>query len=74
LAKILRGGVTKLNFDRKAELDFDKKKQNWMLTKKMHNYVLKKKGKKRKYFSEHRTYANRRLKPHPQNPNRRRYA
>jgi hypothetical protein len=33
----------------------------------------KKKEKKRKSM-EHRTYANRRLKPHPQNPNRRRYA
>jgi hypothetical protein len=40
----------------------------------MHNYVLKKKNKKRKEIAEHRTYANRRLKPHAQNPNKRRYA
>jgi hypothetical protein len=30
--------------------------------------VLKKKNKK-KHFTEHRTYANRRLKAHPQSPN-----
>jgi hypothetical protein len=30
VAKILRG-VTQLNFDKKAELNFDRKKQNWML-------------------------------------------
>jgi hypothetical protein len=32
------------------------------------------KKRKKKEIVEHRTYANRRLKPHPQNPNRRRYA
>jgi hypothetical protein len=35
----------------------------------MHNYVLKKKKEKRKYFSEHRTYANPPPKAHAQKPN-----
>jgi hypothetical protein len=36
------------------------------MQKKMHNHVLKKKKKKEKTLAEHRTHANRRLKPHPQ--------
>jgi hypothetical protein len=35
---------------------------------------VEEKNKKKEAFMEHRTYANRRLKLHPQNPNRRRYA
>jgi hypothetical protein len=50
LAKILRG-VTQLNFGKKAELDFDRKKQNWMLTRKMHNYVLTEKKEKKETSS-----------------------
>jgi hypothetical protein len=40
-----------------------------MLTEKMHNYVLKKKKKKRNVFMEHRTYANPPPKAHTQKPN-----
>jgi hypothetical protein len=63
LAKILRG-VTQLNFDRKAKLDFDRKKQNWILTKKMHNYVLKKIKKNKKKTAENTVLTpTRRQKP-----------
>jgi hypothetical protein len=47
---------------KKKKLDFDKKK---------HNYVLTEKKKKRKYFSEHRTYANPAVNPTAQIPTQR---
>jgi hypothetical protein len=34
----------------------------------MHNYVLKKKNKKRKHFTEHRVHANPPPKAHAQSP------
>jgi hypothetical protein len=61
LAKILRG-VTQLNFDKKAKLDFDRK---------MYVYVLKKKNKK-KHFTEHSTAANPPPKAHARKAKRRR--
>jgi hypothetical protein len=48
---------------KKAKLDFDRKK---------HNYVLKKKTKKKEAFMEHRTHANPPPKAHPQRLERRR--
>jgi hypothetical protein len=65
LPKILRGGNTNKFRQKKAKLNFEKKRKS---------DVEEKKEKKRKHCIEHRTYANRRLKAHTQNLNRRRYA
>jgi aspartyl/asparaginyl beta-hydroxylase (cupin superfamily) len=40
-------GVTQLNFDKKAELDVDRKTKLDVDRKKIHNYMLKKKNKKK---------------------------
>jgi hypothetical protein len=54
MAKILRG-VTQLNFDREAELNFNRKK-NWMLTDAQLDFDKKKE--KKDAFMEHSTAAN----------------
>jgi hypothetical protein len=48
----------------KIKLNFDKKNAQLRVEEKN----------KKKVYAEHRTCANYRLKPHPQNPNRRQYA
>jgi hypothetical protein len=72
LAKILRGG-TQLNFDEKSNRDFDRKKQNWMVTKKAQLYVDRKKGKKKR--NRRTPYLRQpRCKPHRTIPNAAGYA
>jgi hypothetical protein len=55
---------------KRAELDFDKKKQNWILTEKNAQLRVEKNKKKIKKESvEHRTAANPPPKAHTQKPN-----
>jgi hypothetical protein len=49
-------------------LDFDRKKQNWILTEKIHNYVLKKKIKKKKPSWNTALPPTRRQKPTHEKP------
>jgi hypothetical protein len=58
MAKILRG-VTQLNFDKKAQLNVDKKKAQLRVDRKKEKKIG---------IREHRTYANRRLKPTRKTP------
>jgi actin-related protein len=53
----------------KANLDVDRKKTNWILTKKMHNYVLKK-IKKKKGMTLNTVLTPTPLQTPPHNPHR----
>jgi 3-isopropylmalate dehydratase small subunit len=72
VGNILRG-ITQLNFDKKANLDFDRKKSNLDVDKKNAQLRVEKK-KKKEHFTEHRTYANPPPKAHTQKPNSGGYA